>query len=240
VARHADGLLFNSQFSRDRFNTRFPVYPEIAAEVTHHSFLAEEYVDPAAERTPVSDYILIFGNELDHKHLRPTLDVLADGFPFTAIVVFGLEQAATSRVTAIPSGHLARSELHRLIAGARVMVYPSFYEGFGLPVVEGLAYGRPVIVRRSPLWTEIANSSRLPGDLIEFDDAPSLIEAVGRVFAGCANSSPRKGALRGANASPMGWKDCAARLLALLDRCSLTADGRRWVEREETLQLAGF
>jgi glycosyltransferase involved in cell wall biosynthesis len=239
IARQADGLIFNSHFTRERFATRFPIDPTVLQAVTHHSFLPEEHVDRAVEGTPMSDYILVFGNELDHKHVRPTAELLAAGFPLTPIVAFGLADAPTPNVTAIPSGLLEHAGLHKLIAGARVIVYPSYYEGFGLPVVEGLSYGRPVIVRRSALWPEIAGYSRLPGELIEFETAPSLIECVGRVLGGLPNRALPRGNLLAPDAAPASWKDCADRVIQLLERCSIGADGKRWSEREEALQAGG-
>ncbi|MDQ6675555.1 MAG: glycosyltransferase [Chloroflexota bacterium] len=235
IARHADGLLYISQFTRERFNTRFPLSPGVAEQVTHLSLRQDDHVDPAVQTERVSDHILLFGNEFDHKDIRPTLRVLVDAFPFNRIVTFGINEVVAPNVVAIPSGQVDRTEVQRLIASARVIVYPSYYEGFGLPVVEGLAYGRPVIVRRSPLWAEIAGWSRLPGQLIEFDDVPSLIESVGRALGNLPNHALPSGVHLADGASPAGWRDCAGRVLALLNDCDASADGRRWREREEAL-----
>jgi len=238
VARHADAMLYISHFTRERFNTRFPVHPGVAEKVTHLSFRQDEHVRPAARAEPVSDHILVFGNHFDHKDLRPTVRLLADAFPFNRIVAFGLRQPLGPNVTAMSSGGIQDSELHRLIASARVIVYPSLYEGFGLPVVEGLAYGRPVVVRRSPLWAEIAGWSRLPGPLIEFDDPPSLVECVGRALAGLPGSALPSGVRLANDASPAGWRDCAERIIATLNVATARADGSRWRERDDALSLA--
>jgi hypothetical protein len=240
VARHADGLLYNSHFTRDQFTRRFSPGPAVAQRVTHLSLLRHEHVDPAASAEPVADHILIFGNAYDHKALQPTTRLLADAFPFDRIIAFGLSEAPTPNVLAIPSGQLDDAQLHRLIAGARVIVFPSFSEGFGLPVVEGLAYGRPVIVRRSPLWPEIAGWSRLPGRLIEFDDAPTLVAAVGRALAGLPARALPSGIALGDGERPAGWQECARRALALVDQCLATADGSRWLEREVLVRVAGY
>jgi glycosyltransferase involved in cell wall biosynthesis len=240
IARHADGLVYNSCFTRERFRTRFAVNARVNERVIHYSLRADEYVLPAARSEPLSDHILLFGNDFDHKDVRRTLELLVDAFPFNPIVAFGLAQAPSPSVVAVASGELDQTELHRLIAGARVIVYPSFYEGFGLPVVEGLAYGRPVVVRRSPLWTEIAGRSQLPGELIEFDDAPSLVEAVGRVLAGLPNEALPRGADLADCTDPAGWKESAARVIELIHDCASAAHSRSWYERDEALGLAGL
>jgi glycosyltransferase involved in cell wall biosynthesis len=239
VARHADGLLYNSYFTRGQFRRRFPPAPGVAEAVTHHSLLQHEHVDPAVSAEPVADHILVFGNTYDHKDLQPTVRLLADAFPFDRIVAFGLTVAPAPNVVAIRSGQVGHVQLHRLIAGARAVVYPSFSEGFGLPVVEGLAYGRPVIVRRSPLWAEIAGWSRLPGQLIEFDDAPSLVDAVGRALAGLPVRSLPSGVALGDGERPAGWQECARRALTLVNDCLTTADGGRWHAREDALRVTG-
>jgi glycosyltransferase involved in cell wall biosynthesis len=243
VARYADGLLYISQFTRDRFNARFPLDPEVAEAVTHLSLRQDEHVQPAAQGEPVNDHILIFGNEYDHKNLKPTVQLLADAFPFNRLIAFGIDQTLAGNVESIPSGELDPMELHRLIAGARVIVYPSLYEGFGLPVVEGMAYGRPVVVRRSALWGEIAGHSRLPGSLVEFDDAASLVDAVGRVLAGLPSCSLPTGIHLSDGLSPGGWRDSAARVADLLHDCftkPASARGQRWRARDEALLLAGL
>ena len=239
IARHADGLLYISHFTRERFNVRFPVRSDVQERVAHLSFIEEEQTDPFARTVPVSDHILVIGNDYDHKDVRRTLQLLVDGFPFNRIVAVGTDKAPTPNVVAIPSGDIEQLELHRLIASAKVIVFPSYYEGFGLPVVEGLAYGRPVLVRSSPLWTEIAAWSRLPGQLMEFDDAASLIEGVGRVIAGLPFQALPSGVALAEGTAAAGWRECAQNVIALLHNCIAGADGKRWLERDEALRVAG-
>jgi glycosyltransferase involved in cell wall biosynthesis len=136
---------------------------------------------------------------------------------------------------AMLSGQIDEAVLHRLMATARVIVFPSFYEGFGMPVVEGLAYGRTVLVRQSSLWNEIASQLRLPGQLATFDSATALVEVVGRTLAGLPlNALPQGTALR-ATDSPLRWRDCAQRMIRLAEQRLSVADGTRWQEREEAL-----
>jgi hypothetical protein len=94
------------------------------------------------------------------------------------------------------------------------------------------------VVRRSPLWEEIAASSRLDGSLIEFDDPPSLVESVGRVLAGLPIRCLPAGVALREDERPARWKDSAGRVLSLLEGCAAAANGKRWLEREEALRLA--
>jgi glycosyltransferase involved in cell wall biosynthesis len=236
IARYSDGLLFNSQFTCDRFRKRFPPQAAIAERTTHLSLAIEEQVDPLALEEPVGDYILVFGNDYDHKDVRRTLQILADAFPFCKFVAIGIEKVALPNATAMPSGKIEPTALHRLFAGARVIVFPSFYEGFGMPVVQGLAYGRPVIVRRSPLWEEVAAKMRSPGQLVPYDTTPSLVEAVGCALAGLPLNALPQGSGLAPGQAPARWRDCARRIVELIEELLTKADGKRWRERDEALQ----
>ncbi len=236
IARYADALFFNSQYTSERFTTRFPVQAPMVECVTHHSLAVEEQVDRLALEERVGDYILIMGNEYDHKDVRRTLQLLVEAFPFTKIVAIGIEGEVPTKVVAMPSGQIAHTALHRMLAGARVIVVPSCYEGFGMPVVQGLAYGRTVIVRQSPLWAEIAGIMRAPGDLVAFDGIPSLIEAVGCALAQMPQKPLRQGSCLAAGQSPPRWQDCAGRIISTVEACASRADGQRWQEREEALR----
>jgi Glycosyl transferases group 1 len=237
IARHADGLLYISHFTRERFNTRFPVAADVGEAVTHLSLAQDDHANVSQPAEAISDQILIFGNGFDHKHVRPTAQLLSDAFPFHRIMAVGVEDAPGPNVTALASGQMPRGALLRLIAGAGVIVFPSFYEGFGLPVVEGLALGRTVLVRRSALWAEIAAHSRLPGKLCEFDDPASLVDGVGRALAGLPLTALPSGIALAAGLAPAGWKDCAQRIIDLVSRRLARPSLDHWLAREHALRL---
>jgi hypothetical protein len=237
IARHADGLLFISKFSQDRFALRFSPLPEVRQTVAHLSFSPEETVGgdgPVSNRDP---YILLVGNEYDHKDIGRTLRVLVDAFPFTRITVIGTNHAPSANVTAMPSGYIEPAELHRLFVGASVIVFPSFYEGFGLPAMYGLACGRTVAVRKSEIWNEIAGHTRTAGALVPFEDDADLTDVVGRALHGHPPDGLPQGGLIPANGSPAKWRDCAGRIIELLEQLRPNISYRRWQERDSAIDL---
>ena len=92
-----------------------------------------------------------------------------------------------------------------------MVVYPSFYEGFGLPIIKGLSDGLDVIARRSELLYEVAANCAPRGRIVPFDDPASMVAAVGRCLAGNAvETLPLGGAL--GEGTPIGWRDVAKRI----------------------------
>jgi glycosyltransferase involved in cell wall biosynthesis len=58
-------------------------------------------------------------------------------------------------------GYVTPSELHALYRGAAVVALPSLYEGFGLPVVEAMAAGAPLVLSDLPVFREVAGDAAL-------------------------------------------------------------------------------
>jgi hypothetical protein len=237
IARHADGLFYISHFTRERLNARFAVASGVSEAVTHLSLVPEDYLPLSDPADTVANDILIFGNHFDHKHIRPTAQLLADAFPFHRITVLGATATPRRNVTAVGSGQLPREAVDGLIGGAGVIVFPSFYEGFGLPVVESLARGHTVLVRRSALWHEIAAHSRLPGRLCEFDDPASLVDGVGKVLTGLPIAQLPSGTALAEGSTPPDWKACAGRMLNLLVGRVERPRLDHWWARENALRI---
>jgi glycosyltransferase involved in cell wall biosynthesis len=75
-------------------------------------------------------------------------------------------------------GYVPRSDLPGLFSGATALVYPSLLEGFGLPIVEAMACGAPVITSNNSSMKEVAGEAALlvdPHSVKEMTDAMSSI-----------------------------------------------------------------
>lgn len=78
-------------------------------------------------------------------------------------------------------GEVGDDELARLYRGARCVAYVSLYEGFGLPVLEAMACGAPVVAGRNEASEELAGSAAVLVDPLDPDAiAAGLAEAVDR------------------------------------------------------------
>lgn len=76
-----------------------------------------------------------------------------------------------------PLGFVPESDLPSLYAGARLFVYPSIYEGFGLPVAEAMACGVPVVTSNRSCLPEVTQGAAL---LVEPDNHEALRGAIVR------------------------------------------------------------
>jgi glycosyltransferase involved in cell wall biosynthesis len=71
------------------------------------------------------------------------------------------------------------AQLLALYRGAAALVYPSRYEGFGLPVLEAMACGTPVIASHAASIPEVLGGA---GTLLDPDDEPAWADEIARVI----------------------------------------------------------
>jgi glycosyltransferase involved in cell wall biosynthesis len=238
TAEYADGLLYISAFSRSQFRRRFRVAAGVLEIVHYLSLDPRDHARGEASLPDAEPFVLIVGNEYDHKDVLSTAQIVAEAFPMLGIKALGLSGAPLPGIEALPSGALPTDLLERLYATAQCVIYPSFYEGFGLPAVKALAYKRPVFARRSPVLDEIA--ARVPpgGRLVGFSTRLELVEALGAELHG----KPVDGLLLGSavdpEAGPLSWKSIAALLADFIEQLATHTDVARWRRRDDALRLA--
>lgn len=103
-------------------------------------------------------------------------------------------------------GFVDDEELARLYRGAQCLVYPSLYEGFGLPVLEAMACGTPVVTTAAGATAEVAGSAAVLVDPLDVD----------AIAAGIREAIERREELRAAGlerAARFTWENAARKTL---------------------------
>ncbi|MCW3013253.1 MAG: glycosyltransferase family 1 protein [Solirubrobacterales bacterium] len=166
--------------------------PEDRVIVISEAPVAAMHARPAAEvaavrqryHLPAQDYLLWVGG-LEHPDPRKRVAALADAPRDLPLVLVGRTQPWSQelgeRDGITVTGHVTDDELAALYTGARALVFPSDDEGFGLPTVEALACGTPVVACDVPALREVL------GDRATFVDCRDL---AGLLSAGVAATRP--------------------------------------------------
>jgi glycosyltransferase involved in cell wall biosynthesis len=225
----ADRILTDSEFSRREITAaygipagRIAVVPLAAAEIfTPGSF--DRLAVPAGVRQP---YVLHVGDLHIRRNVATVLAaVLAVRRDDPRMAGLSLVCAGVNRGTAEPlrrtaadagapdalvlTGPVADATLLNLYRGAELLVYPSRYEGFGLPLVEAMRCGIPVIGSRCASIPEVVGDA---GALLDPLDAGAWALAIVRTIANRSAAAAAAGA-RGAEFS---WARTAEETLAVL------------------------
>jgi glycosyltransferase involved in cell wall biosynthesis len=147
------------------------------------------------ERRGIAEpYVLWVGTQEQRKNVVAVLDAFAHvaaRHPELSLVLHGpngwlgdevgegLQHRGLHSRTIVSEGSLPRNELAALYARASVFVYPSLYEGFGMPVLEAMACRTPVVTSNISALPETAGDAAL---LVDPLDDVALAEAISRIM----------------------------------------------------------
>jgi glycosyltransferase involved in cell wall biosynthesis len=155
---------FSSLRIRKQLHCRKPVIVTYSA--------VPSWLRPAAgESYEKTDTILFVGNIKTHKGLHVLLPAFLEarknGLTSQLVIVGSAENfrtgdaSITAEINDMPegsvrfTGHVSDEELKKLYAQAKLLVQPSFYEGFGLPPLEALTLGTNALISDIPVFGEI-------------------------------------------------------------------------------------
>jgi glycosyltransferase involved in cell wall biosynthesis len=157
--RRSRGAIVGSVFAHDDLQR----YYGRESEVIHHG-VEREFLEIAHHRHP-KDYLLCVSTTHPHKNLERLLRVHAQIKNAPKLILTGVRGFAAQEIESLAgdsveiTGWIPREQLYSLFAGALGLIYPSTFEGFGMPVLEAMAAGVPVACSDIPPLREIARST---------------------------------------------------------------------------------
>jgi glycosyltransferase involved in cell wall biosynthesis len=224
-----------SEFVRQELISTFGVSEDRVAVVpcfvapTLRAMAREQPGRPAAPAE--GDYILVVGSLNARKNLRAALEAFRRAaVPGLRLIVVGeggdvfqpVDLGSLAGDDVVFAGAVSDAELVRLYAGARFLLFPSLYEGFGMPPIEAMVCGCAVAAGNAASIPEVC------GDAAYYFD-PRDVGSIAAAIAALANDAATRDTLRRRGydrAARFTLETSLARLNAVLDG-ALVADAHR-------------
>ena len=195
----------------------------------------DEYFQPVSEKHRLremrrayslpEDYLLYVGNTMPHKNLERLVlafsRIHAD-FPEASFAIAGAPDAYRHNVNRVVRenglgdkvrflGRIPEEDLPSLYSGCRLFTFPSLYEGFGLPVLEAMACGAPVLASTAGSLPEVVGDA---GILVDPYDVDAISDAISRVLSD-SSLAKRLSEAGIRQAAGFTWENCARSHLSL-------------------------
>ena len=234
AVRRLHAIITDSQASKRDIVLHLPVHPEKimvipAAASAHYRPMPGEAIEPALQRYGVtSPYILYVGSLESRKNLPRLLQayaklrewsqqwhlVIVGARKWKYTPIFETVQQLDLQSHVHFTGYVEEEDLPALYNGADLFMFPSLYEGFGLPVLEAMACGTPVVTSNSSSLPEVAGDAAL---LVDPYDVDAIAGAMQRVLAkpDLAGEMREKGL---ANAAQYTWERTARETIAVYEK----------------------
>lgn len=192
LIQRADALIAVSDNTKKDICTFYEVDPDIITVIHHGCSIIPPNSEAAHKNTEKllkSRYILYVGTRNYHKNFIPFLDIIKGllkkndyrllcigGGPFSQFEkTFIHAHSLSSNVFQISCSD---EDLALFYANARAFIYPSLYEGFGMPILEAFACGCPAVLSNRSSLPEIGGDAAIYFDPLEKDTVKETIERV--------------------------------------------------------------
>lgn len=188
AVRNADVVFSVSEYSADAIAEWARISRERVINVGNG--VSPEFVTEGPRQDRIYPYLLYVGNRMAHKNLPRLLRAfaMADIGAEWKLVLSGEPDSSMDRMVSGASltgrveftGLVSDRELAAWYRGARALVLVSQYEGFGLPIVESMACGTPVITSNTTAMPEVAGDAAL---LVDPSDVEKISSSISRITA---------------------------------------------------------
>lgn len=176
VLSSLDGLICISNFSKTQL-TSLGISSDRSKVI--RGGVDQELFKPVSIKPFQFDYILSIGSEEPRKNMKNLLlafQILLEDYPSLKLVKAGKANAKNRHATlryiddlnlvdnVIFLDYVEEKELPALYSGARLLLFPSLLEGLGMPILEAMACGCPVVTSNRNPMAELVDSEQLTAD----------------------------------------------------------------------------
>lgn len=230
--RYADHILTVSEFSK-REILRYLHIPEeqisivpnaVDHTVYHNNYTAKQIQEVRNKYGIKEEYILYLGTIEPRKNLERLIGayemlcrereyapqlVLAGGKGWMCEGIYQKAQEAVRKNRILFTGYVSQKDSPVLMCGAKIFVFPSLYEGFGMPPLEAMACGTPVITSNTTSLPEVVGKAGLTVN-------PGCEEEICQAMGHMLDNDPYREKLRKLGldqAARYTWKKSAERLM---------------------------
>lgn len=182
--KYADGIISISNFVKSDtiayFNLAEIDQIESKTKVVHHgiNLNASNLSKALKEENLFKEYVLVIGNHYKHKSLDLVCEILSKSNLNKNFVFLGYVPTFqyNSNFKFVASGNLTAQFIYSLYENAEAIIFPSQYEGFGLPIIEGLSHGKRLLLFNNEINKEVVSTidPQYVSNVEMFDDFDSL------------------------------------------------------------------
>lgn len=234
AVNQADALITVSEFTRSELHQHFDVPADQISVVSpavesRFSVQSEEVCNQLVERYGLPKKFLLFVGTVEPRKNLNSLVSAYNSLPLdvqeeSPLVIAGSSgwhvEEFEKKLKGLKNrnimrlGYVDSADLPALYSAATVFVYPSLYEGFGMPVLEAMACGTAVITSNVASMPEVADDA---AELVDPGNIDAIVDAMTKLLA---NRNLREDMIaRGLKVSKKyNWQQSAANLIAALSR----------------------
>lgn len=190
-ARKATRIVTVSEFSKQDIVERYKIRPvriDVTYNGAHPAYVPlswEEREAVKAQYTSGQEYFVFAGALHPRKNVLALLQAFVkfkkrQRSPIKLVIVgrmawkfkelVALRESMPFKEDVVWAGYMNVDELSKVIGGAYALIYPSLFEGFGIPILEALKCGVPAVVSNTSSMPEVAGDAALLVDPTDIDD----------------------------------------------------------------------
>ncbi len=176
--------------SNNTYNDLLKYYPDVASKPIRiiYNGISEDYYPLKAPFSinikTKGKYILFVGKRFAYKNFQFAIELLKSLTIYNLLIVGDALKPEEARNLASLGGRFelcenpTNQELNALYNGAHCLLYPSSYEGFGIPIIEAMSAGCPVVGLRSGAVEEVSGDAALLASSLNVEEFSASIQSL--------------------------------------------------------------